>query len=1288
MKKIQLFHIAFALLLFCSCVKEVSEIPNDKPINKDGSIAFRTDFMLTKGTPQNDFTAYGKVDLITYGHTGEYAAGKSLYRQIVLNKNGGTTPPTWDYTPPMFWPQGRGLSFLAYSSDKAYATASGNQGVFIKGNAANGAPTIEYVVPSKVEDQPDLLVAALLDHPQVNNVTLPMKHALSCVSFCATGQSGMRVRSIKLKNVYSKASLPLDDASITWNIDKTSKGITIFEPGINPDIPLDEQQNGNYLMTANGYLMMIPQILENATIDVLYRRESDKTEKTITYTLPTTIVWEPGKKYIYKFGEDQQEVVVYYEQYADGSYGFHTWNYRYPNLTPKLDETKEITEAGYGVLTKSNLVSNNPTIKLGSDAPIPAKKISGVAADYNLYAVSQTGIQGTTTFVLPPTASPVNVYFDGNDVACDMITPHFAKGVFVYNLAECPIRTPQQMKNISVLTTDDPFSTSINRVFVQERDLDFAATKNLIGGGTLNGPVVDGHFGGTYNGTYNGVAKSISNVTISTSADYVGLFSYSAGTINDITLKSSSITGGNYVGGIVGQNYGMYGTVNRPKVIGVNSTTGKMTIKGSSYVGGVAGVNFGVITGNPAVDLATEITVAEVSGWVSITGSGEFVGGIAGKNAYGSNGSINTVLVYGVYVKGQSQSDVEPSKIIITGTNYVGGITGDNEIDINGNITGNGSNRKNMPDVAGLVEVIGVAQVGGIAGRNNAYGAAIGKLNSVNLRLGRSQSPLIIKGSGGNVGGIVGLNAGQMGTTTNTFISVRGNVQISGTQNVGGVVGLNSSKALLQNCFVYDYFTRTGATQYFTPTITASTGNVGGIAGSNEAQMINCSVFASNSTANTLTISTPGNNAGGIAGVNQGATNATNESCSVVGKIEIKATSLRSGGIVGVNGGGTTITKCWIGSSDGYGIIQNAIANLGLMISPSPSYGVPTVTGDSYIGGIVGLNDGGIIDGVTLKDNITIGRKDNTSQVGDGSNWVGGIAGGNTPSYLGTNCIIRNCKVENTATTTVIIQGARNLGGIVGLNNGIVSSCSVLGVSSNHLQINGLGTMGGIAGQGGGNDIYPGGTGNDYTMIENCSVTGYVSIQGNPSGWGTAVEVGGIIGLNGVAKDNKNNISGCVVEGAAAQSIKVSVYGTAGGIAGKNSGNIYQSNVKNALIESKGAYAGGITGLTISSATSTTVSGYKSDIKGCNVYSGVTILGPTDPASNLASGALVGYINSSVLMTFGAGATNINWVSNTGVKVNANTPANNSYIFGYNTGDGGLIKADINHTVSATPPPR
>ena len=94
---------------------------------------------------------------------------------------------------------------------------------------------------------------------------------------------------------------------------------------------------------------------------------------------------------------------------------------------------------------------------------------------------------------------------------------------------------------------------------------------------------VSAPIGTTFYGTFEGLGHTIANLTISaTSEDDVGLFGNSSGTIRDIGMIGESITGHQYVGGLVGINAG---TISHAYATG--SVTGV-----NDDVGGLAGTQW------------------------------------------------------------------------------------------------------------------------------------------------------------------------------------------------------------------------------------------------------------------------------------------------------------------------------------------------------------------------------------------------------------------------------------------------------------------------------------------------------------------------------------------------------------------------------------------------------------------------------------------------------------------------------------------------------------------------
>ena len=119
-------------------------------------------------------------------------------------------------------------------------------------------------------------------------------------------------------------------------------------------------------------------------------------------------------------------------------------------------------------------------------------------------------------------------------------------------------------------------------------------------------------------GTFDGAGYTISGLTGS-----VGLFGYNSGTIQKLTLTDVNISGSTSVGGgIAAVNYG--GTVSNCTVSG--------TVSGNQYVGGIVGQNSGTVTGCTSV----------------VTVSGGTVGVLVGMNiTMGTGGTVSKSYYYG-----------------------------------------------------------------------------------------------------------------------------------------------------------------------------------------------------------------------------------------------------------------------------------------------------------------------------------------------------------------------------------------------------------------------------------------------------------------------------------------------------------------------------------------------------------------------------------------------------------------------------------------------------------------
>ncbi|MCU0652110.1 MAG: hypothetical protein MUC39_04120, partial [Candidatus Omnitrophica bacterium] len=209
-------------------------------------------------------------------------------------------------------------------------------------------------------------------------------------------------------------------------------------------------------------------------------------------------------------------------------------------------------------------------------------------------------------------------------------------------------------------------------------------------------------------GSLDGQSYTITDLYINMSTtDYVGLFGCTAaGTvISNIGLIGSDITGGMFVGGLVGWNYGSI----------INSYNAE-TVSGANYIGGLSGVNSGSIENS--------YNTGSVPG-------GSIIGGLVGYNGG---------LIANSYNTGE-----------ISGFSAIGGLVGDNQgLVINSYNTGG---------------VFGSDQIGGLVGQN--YGSIANSYNS-GIILGSNSSIGGLAGFNAISGSIVNsYNTGEMSGVTN-----------------------------------------------------------------------------------------------------------------------------------------------------------------------------------------------------------------------------------------------------------------------------------------------------------------------------------------------------------------------------------------------------------------------------------------------------------------------------------------------------------------------------------------
>ena len=340
----------------------------------------------------------------------------------------------------------------------------------------------------------------------------------------------------------------------------------------------------------------------------------------------------------------------------------------------------------------------------------------------------------------------------------------------------------------------------------------FCLTSDIDLQGIFLSPV--GMYDYRFTGTFDGKGYSIKNAVIDQQfIFYIGLFSYvgKGGLIRDVNVVNVSISGKNYVGGLVGFND--YGTI-----LGCSSTG---TVAGEQYIGGLVGYNnFGVVKYchsvidiNDSRDYTGGLIGYNNSGVVSYSSCSGHISGI-GKNVGGLSGYIFDSKITQCF-----------STVTIKGNNHIGGLAGYVENSIlaqcysTGDITVNGYYNGGLIGFlkSGLVSYS--YSSGNISGSGNNTGGIIGYISdgtilqcfsartiSGNYKLGglagyiktgtlmQCYNASNVIGSGNTIGGLVGYN------NEGSIIQCYNSGLASGTYDVGGLVGYNS-QGTLSSCF-------------------------------------------------------------------------------------------------------------------------------------------------------------------------------------------------------------------------------------------------------------------------------------------------------------------------------------------------------------------------------------------------------------------------------------------------------------------------------------------------------
>lgn len=696
--------------------------------------------------------------------------------------------------------------------------------------------------------------------------------------------------------------------------------------------------------------------------------------------------------------------------------------------------------------------------------------------------------------------------------------------------------------------------------------------------------------------------------------------------------NSSDVFGNRYVGGIVSVN-GSNSQISGMTNTGLVAAFGK----NAAYVGGIVGVNdadwggsqdpkatatvqncANRMSGDNATDTRRINLLKDLSS--SAGGYADYVGGIAGCN--GKNGVVTW-----------DTSGTPTLGAILYGNNYVGGVAGYN--DENAKISN--TSGRNLT-ISGQIVAAGKA-VGGMIGLNCAS-----TLPSATVAVSRVAGQQF-------VGGVIGANlpVGGFTVTGGAFNTDVASGRVEADAVAGGIIGYNRLLAakpadVTLAALLPKIDKSTGVltdstdvkTKTDTPIILTGFWNklnlqadiyVGGIVGANDAATKLTIQNATNgATENALSVGglNPSNNgafkggvllseladgryyfdtprgalAGGIIGY--ATPNTTLENCTNYGTVAHKCAA---GGFAGWNEG--TITDGSMAASlgnreTGYTYLGGvAGVNGGLIQSAYPAQGC-AVRGDSYVGGIAGVNLGG---DAKASEGLIICTKNTPAASVEANQYAGGVAGAN----------VGNISLSGQLQSSVTATGYA--GSVAGINTTYNAyKGSIYGADNANGAVSGSVTAANYAGGVAGTNRA------EITRVENRA-----SVRASTK------YAGGIAGVN----DAGGKISACVH----AKNQVYATNGEAGGIAGNNNKDALIENVQvKADVTAANGTAGGVT------ATNFGIIGQETGLENNSSVSDCTITGTSE-----SIGAVAAYNGK------GATIRNVKLAAN--AKVRFSTPA-------------------------------
>ena len=720
---------------------------------------------------------------------------------------------------------------------------------------------------------------------------------------------------------------------------------------------------------------------------------------------------------------------------------------------------KTVEEINYNVIGPYMFDINKPVIKQNGDISIVERYSDSVMYSIPIQVIENEGYTEQTT----PTnllASEIVVIQDSQVVepiskslkfkkesgklkytfnvrltAWTTLELEFAEGVITDNSGLTNDRTKFEIDNVfSEMTGDgtaaNPYviMTVNNLKHVSDNlSLNYILGRNLDLSNEENWTPIGVSSSAKFSGTFNGQGYTISNLTIDSESNNIGLFGYISGSISNLNLENVNVKGNQYVGALAG--YASAGTVSKVSVIGGE-------VEGTNFVGGLLGRSYVVEKSFSDVDVRGTSNLGGLVGYQGANIS----------NCYSTSRAFATSRVGGLVGYAYAGTITNSYAVgYVEGTTEVGGLKGANNgtrtvtnsywcFETTGQEASAGTAVTNMGEensVTNMVKQTGYnswnfSEIWNIdEGTSFAYLRDMPKPNNVVLRNiqrdkiyangdGSQQNPYIIRTVAQlkaikydrfayyRLGNNINLSSIEdWPMICNILFPFKGeldgyNYTISNLEienSSGTYMGLFAKNAGTIKNLKLDGFSISGS------------GYIGALAGYNDGTISNVSA------TNVTIISSGADFIGGLVGYS----NSGNiELCYTTGNVNGVAGTDSIGGLIGYSIG-TTINKCY--STAIVGVVPSNQNNAGGLIgylsgNLSNSFATGNVEAYNYAGGLVGR----LVSSSRVENCYSIGRVTGNTNVGG---LIGASAGTVVSSYWATDLSDYATSAAGTAKTAM-----------------------------------------------------------------------------------------------------------------------------------------------------------------------------------------------------------------------------------------------------------------------------